>query len=161
MAQQPNVEIGEADRPRSKLEPGSAVSWRSSKPGLSTGPEDIPVGPGFGHAGPDPGWAYQLVRQADLPGDDPRLESVVVGLVLSRASAVGRAPVPEDIEAALVLCGFDDDASSDWVERRQRWLDAVPHDQRPGATAAGEVDRELITAKPEQIRFAHRLSEKA
>ncbi|MEA1901976.1 MAG: hypothetical protein U9N56_00450 [Actinomycetota bacterium] len=160
MAQQPNVEIADSDRPRSKPQPGSAIAWRSSKPGLPSGPDDIPEGPGFGHAGPDPGWAYQLVRRTELPDDDPRLDSVVVGLVLARASALGRAPVPEDIDVALVLCGYAEDAGPDWVERRERWLAAVPHDQRPGATAVGEVDRELITAKPEQIRFAHRLSGK-
>lgn len=120
----------------------------------------MPQGPGFGHAGPDPGWAYTVVRRADLPNDDPRLEAVVVGLVLARSSALGRAPIPEDVDAALILCGYGDDAPPEVVERRERWLAAVAHDNRPGATAVGDIDRELITAKPEQIRFAHRLTDK-
>ena len=121
---------------------------------------DVPVGPGFGQTGPDPGWAHRLVRRAELPDDDPRLEPLVVGLVLARASAFGRAPVPEDIDAALALCGYGDAADSEWVERRERWLAAVPRDKRPGATAVGEVERHLLMARPEQIRYAHRLSDK-
>jgi hypothetical protein len=161
MAQQPNVEIVDSDKPRTHLEPGPAGSWRSDKPGLSAGPESLPSGRGFGHAGSDQGWAYVLVDRATLPDDDPRLRVVVLGLVMARASASGRAPVPQDIDAALMLCGFGDDARPELVARRERWLAAVAHDSRPGQTAIGEVDRELITAKPEQIRYAHRLSEKS
>ena len=156
MAQQPNVESTEAHKPRVTLEPGPAVKWRSSKPGIPTGPADVPSGGGFGSAGPDPGWALKLVANADLPDDDPDLGSVVTGLVLARASASGRAPIPEDIDVALVLCGYFEDASPALFERRERWIAAVPHDKRPGQTAAAEVDRELIVAKPDQIRYALR-----
>ena len=161
MAQQPNVELTEATKPRPTLEPGPAVKWRSSKPGVPSGPDDVPEGGRFGSAGPDHGWAVKLVANAELPDDDERLRSVVIGLVQARAAASGRAPVPEDIEAALVLCGYGDDASDDLVHRREHWLAAVPHDKRPGETAVSEVDRDLIRAKPEQIRYAFRLSEKS
>ena len=160
MAQQPNVESTEAHKPRETLEPGPAVKWRSSKPGVPNGPADVPSGGRFGSAGPDPGWALKLVANADLPSDDPDLAAVVTGLVLSRASASGRAPVPEDIDVALVLCGFTEDASPALVERRERWIAAVPHDKRPGQTAVADVDRELIVANPDQIRYALRHSER-
>jgi hypothetical protein len=160
MAQQPNVEITEATAPRPQPQPGPATTWRSAKPGIPAAPADVPVGSGFGHAGPDPGWGIRLVNSVELPDDDPRLRSVVTGLVLARAAALGRAPVPEDIEAALVLCGYGDEVSSDLVERRERWLEAASHDKRPGATAVSEVDRDLIVNKPEQIRYAHKLAEK-
>jgi len=160
MAQQPNVKSTEATRPRSELEPGPAVNWRASKAGIPTGPRDIPTGGRFGSAGPDHGWAFKIVSHADLPGDDPALEGIVIGLVQARAAAHGRAAVPEDIDAALVLCGYGEDASPDIVERRNRWLLAASHDKRPGASAVAEVDRDLIAAKPEQIRYALRLSEK-
>lgn len=153
MAQQPNVEITDAERPRRSLESGSAVRWRAGKPGIPTGPDEVPSGGGFGHAGPDAGWALRLVRDAELPDDDRRLRRLVTGLVLARAAASGRAPVPEDIEAALVLCGYYPDAPAYLVDRRQRWLHAVPHESRPGSTAASEVDRELIVAKPDEIRY--------
>lgn len=160
MAQQPNVEITEATAPRPKPEPGPATTWRSDKPGIPAGPGDVPGGSEFGHAGPDPGWGLHLVNKAELPDSDPRLRSVVAGLVLARAAALGRAPIPEDIEAALMLCGYGEDDAPDLVDRRERWLEAASHDKRPGATAVSEVDRDLIVNKPEQIRYAHKLSEK-
>lgn len=161
MAQQPNVEITEGEEPRPLPQPGPAVHWRSTKPGVPSGPEDVPRGGRFGTTGPDPGWAVHLVRITDLPDDDPRLEQVVIGLVMARAAGMGRAAIPEDIEAALVLCGYGEEPRSDLVERRKRWLAAVPHDKRPGATAVAEVDRDLLMAKPEQIRYAYHLHEKA
>lgn len=157
MAQQPNIEITEATAPRHKLEPGPAAGWRATKPGVPMAPGDVPRGGGFGYTGPDPGWALKLIAEADLPGDDPRLRQVVTGLVMARAAALGRAAIPEDIEAALILAGQGDDPIPDAVERGKRWLAAVPHDKRPGATAVAQVDNELLVAKPEQIRMAYRL----
>jgi hypothetical protein len=55
---------------------------------------------------------------------------------------------------ALALCGFGYEAPPDIVERRERWLSAVPHEGRPGQTAVGEIDRDLIGQKPDQIRQA-------
>jgi len=160
VAQQPNVEIVEGTKPRQISEPGHANKWRADKPGVPSGPSDVPEGGRFGHAGPDPGWALHLIANADLPSDDPRLRSVVTGLVLARASASGRAPMPEDIDVALYLCGYGDDAQPELIERRERWLAAVPHEKRPGETAAADIDRHLIVNKPEQIRYAHRLYDK-
>lgn len=160
MAQQPNVKTTEATRPRDALEPGPSVKWRASKPGIPFGPGDIPSGGHFGSAGPDHGWAIKIVSRADLPSDDPALTAVVIGLVQARAAEHGRAAVPEDIDAALVLCGYAEDASTEIIARRKRWLLATSHDQRPGASAVAEVDRDLIAAKPEQIRYALRLAEK-
>ena len=160
MAQQPNVEPSDAERPRRTPEPGPATSWRADKPGIPNGPSDVPRGSHFGHAGPDPGWALKLVGRANLPDDDPRLREVVTGLVLARAAASGRAPIPEDVDAALVLCGYGDGVSPELVERRERWLTAAAHDKRPGATAISEVSRALLVNKPDQISYALRLAEK-
>ncbi|MGB7861415.1 MAG: hypothetical protein WBM90_13040 [Acidimicrobiia bacterium] len=160
MAQQPNVEITEATAPREKLEPGAANKWRSEKPGVPQKPSDVPTGGKFGSAGPDPGWAIKIVSQADLPNDDPNLKKVIIGLVQARAAALGRAAVHDDIEAALVICGFGESGTPQLVARRQRWLAASPHEQRPGSTAVAETDRALLMAKPEQIRYALRLAEK-
>lgn len=158
MAQQPNVEITAAERPRAVPQPGVAVNWRADKPGLPIGPTGVAGGGYYGTIGPDPGYGMKLVNNADLPDDDPDLRKVLTGLVLARAAALGRAPMMEDVEAALVLCGFDEDAPSDVVERRKRWLDAAPHDQRPGATAVKEVDKETLVMKPDRLRYAIRHS---
>lgn len=122
---------------------------------------DVPTGGRFGTVGPDPGWALHLLSTADLPDDNPRLRKVVTGLMLARAAALGRAPVTEDLEVALMLCGYFDDPPTDVLERRERWLRAVPHELRPGETAVAEVDRELLVMKPEQIRWALKHSDQA
>jgi hypothetical protein len=154
MAQQPNVEITDAERPRLVLQPGVAVKWRADKPGIPDGPAKIAGGGYYGTTGPDPGWGLKIVNHADLPDDDPDLRRVLIGLVLARAAALGRAAVKEDLEAALIICGYDEDAPSGVVERRKRWLDASPHEQRPGASAVAEVDREMLTMKLDRLRYA-------
>jgi hypothetical protein len=147
MAQQPNVEITEAESPRPVLEPGPAVHWRSTKPGVPAGPGDVPHGAGFGSAGPDPGWALKLVRGTPLPDDDPRLVKVVTGLVQARAAAHGRAAIPEDIEVALGFCGYGPKSAPGADERRERWLAATAHEQRYGATAVAEVGWDRLAGR--------------
>ena len=92
------------------------------------------------------------MNASDLPDDDSDLKSVVAALTITRAGALGRGPVPEDIEVALALCGYGYDPSDEVLQRRERWKAAVPHEVRPGQTAAGEVDRDLIVRKPDEIR---------
>lgn len=156
MAQQPNVEITGAESPRPVPHPGTAVKWRADKPGLPIGPDDVPGGGYYGTIGPDPGYGMKLVNNAELPDDDPDLRRVLTGLVLSRAAAWGRAPIMEDVEVALIVCGYDDEPPEWVVERRKRWLGASPHEQRPGATAVAEVDRQTLMMKPGEARFALR-----
>ena len=105
-------------------------------------------------AAPDGGWALRILSEAELPDPDPRLKGVLGGLMTFRAAALGRAPILEDLEAALVVCGYGFDAPPEVIDRRERWLAAVSHDVRPGETAVAEVDRALIVSKPEQIRWA-------
>ncbi len=156
MAQQPNVEITGAELPRPVPHPGTAVKWRADKPGLPIGPDDVPGGGYYGTIGPDHGYGMKLVNNAELPDDDPDLRRVLTGLVLSRAAAWGRAPIMEDVEVALIVCGYDDDPPEWVVERRKRWLEASPHEQRPGATAVAEVNRQTLMMKPGEARFAVR-----
>ncbi len=156
MAQQPNVEITDAERPRPTPQPGPAVKWRADKPGVPEGPTGIRGGGLYGTTGPDPGWGLRLLNQATLPDDDEQFREVIAGLMLARAAALGRAPVPEDIEVALTLCGYGFDAPVEVVERRQRWVEAAAHDRRPGATAVAQVDRELLILKPGEVASALR-----
>jgi hypothetical protein len=151
MAQQPNVEITAAERPRQSLQPGPAVKWRSEKPGVPEGPDGTRGGGVYGTTGPDPGWGLKILGGVTLPNDDEHLRRVVGGLMLARAAAFGRAPVPEDISVALAICGFGFDAPTPVVERRERWVEAAAHDRRPGATAVAEVDRDLLLLRPDQV----------
>jgi hypothetical protein len=158
MAQQPNVELTEGERPRLTPQPGVAVKWRSDKPGIPDGPTGIAGGGYWGTTGPDPGWGLKIVNSATLPDDDADLRKVLTGLVLARAAALGRAPVREDLEVALILCGYDEDLPATVVERRERWLAASPHEQRPGASAVAEVDKSQLILKPDRLRYAIRHS---
>jgi hypothetical protein len=151
MAQQPNVEITEAESPRRTLSPGPAVEWRATKPGVPVGPADVPRGAGFGAAGPDPGWAVKLVRMTTLPDEDPRLAKVVTGLVQARAAAFGRAAIPEDVDVALSLCGYGPKAPPGAAERRSRWLGATAHEKRYGASAVAEIGRDELMQRPGRI----------
>ncbi len=155
MGQEPNIELTEAERPRTVLQPPPARRWKPSiKPGIPTSPEEVPSGGRFGQVTPDGGWALRLVNAVDLPDDDPDLKSVIAALTMARAGALGRGPVPEDIEVALAICGYGYDASEEVIERRERWKAAVPHEVRPGQTAVGEVDRQLMVKKPNEVRGA-------
>ena len=153
MGQQPNIEVTEAGRPRSALQPPAARRWTPSiKPGIPTSPDEVPSGGRFGQTTPDGGWGLRLVNAADLPDSDPHLKAVLAALTIARAGALGRAPVPEDLEVALLLAGYGFDPSEEVIDRRERWKAAVPHEGRPGQTAVGDVEREVIVRKPDEIR---------
>jgi len=153
MGQQPNIEVTEAERPRKALRLPPARRWNPSiKPGIPTSPEEVPSGGRFGQTTPDGGWGLRLVNAADLPDSDPDLKAVLAALTIARAGALGRAPVLEDLEVALILSGYGFEASEEVLERRERWKAAVPHEGRPGQTAVGEVDRDVIVRTPNEIR---------
>lgn len=154
MGQQPRIHIAEEAEPRTVLETGPAKRWRAGKPGIPDGPGEWPEGGMFTTTGPDPGYALRLISLIGLPEDDDRLRRVVTGLMLARSAELGRAPVPEDLAVALMLCGYGDGLPGHLVKRRRRWLDAVPHEQRPGETAVAEIDRDLLALTPAQIREA-------
>jgi hypothetical protein len=158
MAQQPNVEITDAERPRPIPQPGVAVKWRADKPGIPDGPTGTRGGGYYGTTGPDPGYGLKIVNNAELPDDDPDLRKVLTGLVLARAAALGRAPMREDLDVALILCGYDKDAPAALIDRRERWLAASPHEQRPGAGAVAEVDKSQLILKPDRLRYSIRHS---
>jgi hypothetical protein len=153
MGQQPNIEISDSEKPRQTLQPPAAARWRPDKPGMITAPDQVPSGGAFGYPGPDAGWAYRVIAAVGLPDPQPALRHVVAALMTARASALGRGPVREDLEVALLVCGYGPDADESLVERRLRWLRAVSHDGRPGETAVAEVDPDLLINKPDKVRY--------
>lgn len=156
MGQQPNIELEESDLPRKTPEPAPARRWRPTKPGLITSPEEKPTGGAFGNPGPDHGYALRIISSFELPDTDPNLRSVVAGLTMARAAAQGRAPVREDVEAALILCGYGEDLPQSLADRRRGWLEAAPHERRPGQTAVADVEPRLFLMKPGELRYALR-----
>ena len=157
MGQQPNVEVGPADRPRSVPEPGPARRWRANRPGDITSPEQMRWGGAFGTPGPDQGWAIKLVADGDLPGRTPLLEKVVATLMGARASLYGRAPIMEDLETAKQLLGLGEGSNPELEAQRIRWLEIAAHEKVPGKHALMEIDPELLKAKPAGVRRMRRL----
>lgn len=154
MAQQPNIEVDPADRPRAVPTPDAARRWNPSmRPGTITSPDQVPHGDGYGNPGPDTGWAYRLIDAADIEGVTNPLRKVLATLMGARAGSFGRAPTTEDLEVALLLCGIGEALPATLATRRQRWVDAAAHDKPPGRTALAEVGMDLLRHKPAEVRL--------
>ena len=155
MAQQPNIELDPSDRPRPLPSPGPARRWSpKTRPGVISSPSQKPTGAGFGNPGPDTGYALRLIRSAEIEERTDELEAILVALMGARASHFGRAPTPEDLDAALAMCGIGEGYPDHVVERRARWEVAVSHDKPKGATALSEIDHGLLVDTPQRIRVA-------
>ena len=96
--------------------PQRVRSWRADRPGdLPNAP--LPSGGGYGHQGPDQGYALNLAKRFIpllklQPGES--VNDVMAGCVtvaLKRASLFGRAPLAEDLRVAFAHWGFLDDPS--------------------------------------------------
>ena len=96
--------------------PQRVRSWRADRPGDLPN-EPLPSGGGYGHQGPDQGYALNLAKRFIpllklQPGES--VNDVVAGCVtvaLKRASLFGRAPLAEDLRVAFAHWGFLDDPS--------------------------------------------------
>ena len=154
MAQQPNIELEPADKPRAEPRPAAARRWNPhDKPGVITSPGAVPTGGAFGRPGPDTGFAYRLIRSTDIEGRTPGLEHVLAALMAARASHFGRAPTAEDLEVASILCGIGE-ALPDWLsERCEGWVEATAHEKSKGVTAVNDVGDELLRLKPAEVRL--------
>lgn len=115
--------------------PQRTGGWRAERPGeLAEGPQ--PAGEGFGHQGPDQGYALRLARRfaprlALQAGEKAR--DVVAGCVtvaMKRASLFGRAPVSADLQVAFDRWRFfDADPPIEVVaSRRELFAGAGGHD---------------------------------
>ena len=121
---------------------------------MITAPEQVTPGGLFGRPGPDTGWAFRIVRQAGLPAHEMQGEAVLVTLMAARASLFGRAPVPEDLDVARILMGYEEGASGQMVERGRRWLRHSRHEAVPGAAAAEQTGSDLLVMSPADLRSA-------
>ncbi len=81
-------------------------------------------------------------------------EAVLVTLMAARASLLGRAPVPEDLDVARIVMGYEGGASDRMAARRRRWLKESRHEPVPGAGAAQEIGTDLLAMSPEDLRSA-------
>lgn len=111
MGQQPNVSLSIENLPRSTGHPGVPQRWSPDRPGDMRTPGDVPRGGAFGNPGPDTGYALRLLRGRLLPGGEglrSDVEAALAAVMAARGSALGRAPVAADIDAAIILLELDD-----------------------------------------------------
>ena len=94
MGQQPNIQIDQSDAPRTKAAPGVARSWKPSRPGELSTPDQVPSGGAFGVVGPDSGYALRLAAEKDLkplPGEHHHdVEIAVAAIASARAAGFAR-----------------------------------------------------------------------
>ncbi|HEX5723113.1 MAG TPA: hypothetical protein VFZ06_10250 [Acidimicrobiia bacterium] len=156
MGQQPNVEIGGAEAPRSVPEPGPARRWRPTRPGVITSPTQVPRGGAFGTPGPDTGYALRIIRSSPLELTTSQ-EKVIAALMAARSSHKGRAPVREDLDVALVLAGIGDGLPTAIVERGEQWAAATAHEVSAGRRAVADAGTDLFEFTADEVRRRLRL----
>ncbi len=158
MAQEPNIELDGSVLARKDLPPAPTRRWSPHRPGELRAPEEVPWGGAFGRPGPDTGWVLRLVHLAEFDrGDRPdELEQVVANMAAARASLYGRAPVPQDIEVAVVLLGLrphklPPDLADRLALERRKWLDAAAHEKIGGTAFIASIDPDLMRSTPEEV----------
>ncbi|MDE0668101.1 MAG: hypothetical protein OXI48_03630 [bacterium] len=159
MAQPPYVPLAAGAAARHYTSPPQRRGgWRAERPGEpAEGP--LPAGAGFGHQGPDQGYALRLAKRfvpqlalkvGENPGD---VVAGCVAVAMKRASLFGRAPVAADLQAAFDHWGYlDAEAPLEVVaSRRALFAGAGGHDGYPvRCRIAQEVSPEALgyTAAP-------------
>jgi hypothetical protein len=112
----------------------------------------------MGSPGPDAGFALRLVRRFEhqvklTPGESEHDVLTGVALVAARRAAVfGRAPSIYDVQFALNLWGFLEDAPEDLVTDRRKAFSAVSHDYVAQRTLVDSVDEDILRRSPGEAR---------
>jgi hypothetical protein len=128
MAQQPNIELQVPDIQQGASGTGPERPWAPNRPGELTG-TGMPWGGAFGMPGPDAGYALRLVVRRDLilADHEHRVDAdvAVAAVAAARSSLVGRGPTKGDIDAAIVILGYD--ADSDFGPSRAAAIGGSAH----------------------------------
>ena len=160
MGQQPNIELEISDLPRPVLAPAAPRRWRPHRPGELHSPDDVPWGGAYGMVGPDTGYALSLVAQREFELADGEVRSnglvAVAAVAGARASHFGRAPMPEDVDIALLILGFAPDGlpanlvDTMSAERRRR-LGGVGHDPSRVHSLVAAIPIDVLGATAEEV----------
>jgi hypothetical protein len=157
MGQQPNIELGASDLPRTVLEPGAARRAAGRRPGEITNPDEAISGGAFGRPGPDTGWVLRIVKATEFDRSGDGIEAVVASVAAARASHNGRGPTSSDVEVALILLGLRPEGIPDGVveqlgSARAKWLNKAAHERVKGRSFLSQLSPGLLSADPERVR---------
>ena len=150
-----------ADKPRATLPLPPPRRWEAKRP--ADLPSAQPRGRRLGSPGPDQGYALLLaerfrgkLRGAPHGHEEDALAGAVA-VALRRASIYGRAPVVHDLELALGLFGFLDDAPPDLAQWRTAAFKGASHDYWDQRAIVDRIPESTLRMTPAEIR--RRLSE--
>ncbi len=161
MGQQPNIELDISDLPRPVAHPAPARRWRPQRPGELGTPEEVPWGGAYGTTGPDTGYVLRLIAERQVrtvPGETHHnAEVAIASIAAARASHFGRAPISQDVDAAMLLLGYDrrdlPDAVVDGIETvRPAWLANLGHDAAKARDLVAAVPLAVLVLHPDEIR---------
>jgi hypothetical protein len=153
MAQQPNIELRDSDLPRPEAGPNPERRWTPDRPGDVSG-AGVPWGGAFGTPGPDAGYAIKLAagRELLLDENEHRADAnlAVAAVAAARASLASRGPTKVDIDAAVVILGYD--TESDFAAIRAATIaGAAHHPQRIRRLVAG-IPMDVIEDTADDLR---------
>ncbi len=150
MTQPSYVPVAEADQVRPAYRLSTPRIWTASRPGDPVRP--AMYGRGYGHPGPDQGFAMRLIQRfhdrlvlGELEREEDAL-AVGVALAMRRAGEMGRAPVLRDCEHALVLLGYLPVAPAGMAAWRAPLVAGAAHD-------AWRRQRVVDLVRPEALRL--------
>jgi hypothetical protein len=132
--------------------------WEARRPGDLEGRQ--PTGHGFGHQGPDQGYALRLAagfRPQLVLSDAERVDDAVAGctaIAMRRAALYGRAPVIHDLRIAFMIWGFLDPApDAELVSRRVRAFEGVadPHHYEELRTLVDSIPEATLRMTPQAV----------
>ena len=139
MAQQPNIELRDSDLPRPEAGPNPERRWTPDRPGDLSG-TGVPWGGAFGTPGPDAGYALKLAasRELFLAEHEHRTDAyaAVAAVAAARASLAARGPTKIDVDAAIVILGYDTESELG-ANRATAIAGAAHHPQRIRRLVAG------------------------
>jgi len=153
MAQQPNIDLQTSNTQQSSVGTGPGRPWFPGRPGELTG-TGMPWGGAFGTPGPDAGYALKLVagRELILADHEHRADAnaAVAAVAAARSSLIGRGPTKEDIDAAIVILGYD--AESDFGPVRAAAIGGSAHHPLRIRNLIAGIPKDVYDATPDELR---------
>jgi hypothetical protein len=129
------------------------LRWTPDRPGDITG-TGVPWGGAFGTPGPDAGYAIKLAagRELNLTDHERRADANVAlaAVAAARASLASRGPTKVDVDAAIVILGYDTESELGAV-RAAAIAGAAHHPQRIRRIVAG-IPIDVIEDSADNLR---------
>jgi hypothetical protein len=156
MTQPTFVPIAEADQVRPARHLNVPGTWTQSRPAEVVGPvrhrsRDM------GTPGPDSGFAFRLARRFEHElrlSEGESAHDVLFGTALvaaKRAALFGRAPSIYDVQVALNLWGFLDEAPPALAATRRAAFSAISHDYVAQRQLVDSVPEDVLRLGPDKV----------